>query len=108
MEVTAVSDAAQRPALPEATSNEIPPLLLAGIGINNPLEARNISSEKKKKGSPLGRRCSAGSVDGGGRMEKRRAPSLDEGALYNSLSRVINARSGGSFAASAAFRICRG
>lgn len=49
MEVTAVSDAAQRPALPEATSNEIPPLLLAGIGINNPLEARNISSEKKKK-----------------------------------------------------------
>lgn len=74
MEVTAVSDAAQRPALPEATSNEIPPLLLAGIGINNPLEARNISSEKKKKeGSPLGRRCSAGSVDGGGRVEKGRA-----------------------------------
>lgn len=54
MEVTAVSDAAQRPALPEATSNEIPPLLLAGIGINNPLEARNISSEKKKKRIAVG------------------------------------------------------
>lgn len=106
MEVTAVSDAAQRPALPEATSNEIPPLLLAGIGINNPLEARNISSEKKKKkGSPLGRRCSAGSMEEGKGGE---GASLDEGALYNSLSRVINARSGGSFAASAAFRICRG
>lgn len=33
----------------EATSNEIPPLLLASIGINNPLEARNISSKKKDR-----------------------------------------------------------
>lgn len=88
----------------EATSNEIPPLLLASIGINNPLEARNISSKKKD------RRWDDDGICGGGgrRARKGRAPSLDEGALYNSLSRVINARSGASFAASAAFRICRG
>lgn len=106
MEVTAVSDAAQRPALPEATSNEIPPLLLAGIGINNPLEARNISSEKKKKRIAVGATMLCG-ICGWWRKGGEGA-SLDEGALYNSLSRVINARSGGSFAASAAFRICRG
>lgn len=72
MEVTAVSDAAQRPALPEATSNEIPPLLLAGIGINNPLEARNISSEKKKKDRRWGDDVLR-DLWRKGRVEKRRA-----------------------------------
>lgn len=64
MEVTAVSDAVQRPALLAATSNEIPAAFSGHRGLI--IIRSRLEIFRRKKRSPLGR-CSADGMEEGNR-----------------------------------------